>query len=108
MKVDIVAEKGRCWIKVVSRSPKGIASDWVTGNGKNIFEQADDYLLMASALKQVERPRIVFIFCSGITDKMAEKLERKGIEVRGKRFPQDSIMRLSEDFEEELEQDDTM
>ena len=62
---------------------------------------------MAAALKQVDLPRIVFIFRAGVSDRMARKLEKMGIEVQGERVPQETLMKLSEEFEAELDDEDT-
>ncbi|CAJ0608531.1 unnamed protein product [Cylicocyclus nassatus] len=104
--VDIVAKKGEQWIKIISRSAKGICMDWVTGSSRNIFEQADTYLNMASLFQRnYSPPEVVFEFVAGVPDAMATKLRSLGITVIGEEIPIDSITKVPEDFMEMLMED---
>ncbi|XGW12018.1 hypothetical protein V3C99_013024 [Haemonchus contortus] len=104
--VDIVAKKGNQWVKVISRSAKGICMDWLTGSSRNIFEQADTYLNMAALFQRNFRPpEVVFEFVAGVPDAMASKLRSLGVTVIGEEVPIDSITKVPEDFMEMLMND---
>ncbi|KAK5977880.1 hypothetical protein GCK32_017455, partial [Trichostrongylus colubriformis] len=104
--VDIVAKNGDQWVKVISRSAKGICMDWLTGSSRNIFEQADTYLNMAALFqKNFCPPEIVFEFVAGVPDAMASKLRSLGVVVIGDEIPIDTITRVPEDFMEMLMSD---
>ncbi|PAV56917.1 hypothetical protein WR25_15760 [Diploscapter pachys] len=103
--VDIVSDQGNQWVKIISRSPRGIVMDWLAGgNCRHIFEQAETYIETAERFKKnYIRPEIVFDFISGVPDKIAIKLESIGIRVAGKRIPIESLAKIPEDFLEDLE-----
>ncbi|KAK6733407.1 hypothetical protein RB195_017257 [Necator americanus] len=104
--VDIVAKKGEQWIKVISRSAKGICMDWLTGSSRNIFEQAETYLSMASLFQRnFSPPEVVFEFIAGVPDAMAMKLRSLGVTVLGEEIPIESITKVPEDFMEMLMED---
>ncbi|CAI5441692.1 unnamed protein product [Caenorhabditis angaria] len=104
--VDIVAKNGKQWVKVISRSARGILMDWMTGCSRNIFEQADDYLTMSRKFQQqFIPPQVCFIFISGVPDKIAEKLERKNVIIIGKRIDTNSLAKIPEEYLEMLEED---
>ncbi|EYB84067.1 hypothetical protein Y032_0323g2481 [Ancylostoma ceylanicum] len=101
--VDIVAKRGEQWIKVISRSAKGICMDWLTGSTRNIFEQAETYLSMASLFQRnFSPPEVVFEFIAGVPDAMAVKLRSLGVTVLGEEIPIESITKVPEDFMEIL------
>ncbi|RCN43990.1 hypothetical protein ANCCAN_10017 [Ancylostoma caninum] len=101
--VDIVAKRGEQWIKVISRSAKGICMDWLTGSTRNIFEQAETYLSMASLFQRnFSPPEVVFEFTAGVPDAIALKLRSLGVTVLGEEIPIESITKVPEDFMEVL------
>ncbi|KJH42694.1 hypothetical protein DICVIV_11306 [Dictyocaulus viviparus] len=104
--VDIVAKKGDQWIKVISRSAKGICMDWLTGCSRNVFEQAETYLSMAALFqKNFCPPEVVFEFVAGVPDAMAAKLRSHGVFVMGEEIPIESITKVPEEFLEMLMED---
>ncbi|CAB3405659.1 unnamed protein product [Caenorhabditis bovis] len=104
--VDIVANNGQKWVKIVSRSARGILMDWMTGCSRNVFNQAKDYIRMSHKFKyNFAPPKICVYFCAGVADKMAEKLKRKNIEVIGNLIEIDTITKVPDDFLEMLEED---
>ncbi|ETN71289.1 hypothetical protein NECAME_14279 [Necator americanus] len=93
-------------IKVISRSAKGICMDWLTGSSRNIFEQAETYLSMASLFQRnFSPPEVVFEFIAGVPDAMAMKLRSLGVTVLGEEIPIESITKVPEDFMEMLMED---
>ncbi|KAJ1369366.1 hypothetical protein KIN20_030806 [Parelaphostrongylus tenuis] len=101
--VDIVAKKGDQWVKVISRSAKGICMDWLTGSSRNIFEQADTYLHMAGLFRRnFSPPEVIFEFVAGVPDAIAAKLRSLGVTVIGEEIAIDTIAKIPEDFMELL------
>ncbi|KHJ77113.1 hypothetical protein OESDEN_23267 [Oesophagostomum dentatum] len=80
--------------------------DWLTGSSRNIFEQAETYLSMASLFQRnYTPPEVVFEFIAGVPDAMATKLRSLGVTVLGEEIPIDSITKVPEDFMEMLVED---
>ncbi|CAJ0958813.1 unnamed protein product, partial [Mesorhabditis belari] len=102
---DLVADGGEQWVKVVSRSAKGVAMDWLTGNDRNIFDQASAYLQTAILFPTgFVVPKITFFFMGGVPDKMAERLRRMGIRVHGEEVLLDDLVKVPSDLLEALEE----
>lgn len=85
LRVDIVADGGATWIKVIARNPKSLA-DGVHGRtsygSKSILEQAEEYVEVAEANPHMFKPpRVVFRFLSKIDDELIEELQQVGITV---------------------------
>uniref|UniRef100_A0A8D8FR92 UPF0415 protein C7orf25 homolog n=1 Tax=Culex pipiens TaxID=7175 RepID=A0A8D8FR92_CULPI len=85
LRVDIVADGGATWIKVIARNPKSLA-DGVHGRtsygSKSILEQAEEYVEAAEANPHMFKPpRVVFRFLSKIDDELIEELQQVGITV---------------------------
>ncbi|XP_053698255.1 UPF0415 protein C7orf25 homolog [Sabethes cyaneus] len=85
LRVDIVADEGATWIKVIARNPKSL-SDAVHGRtsygSKNILEQAAEYLEAAESYPHMFKPpRVVFRFLSDIDNDLISKLQTVGITV---------------------------
>lgn len=85
LRVDIVADGGATWIKVIARNPKSL-SDAVHGRtsygSKSILEQAEEYVEAAEANPHMFKPpRVVFRFLSKIDDELVFALERAGVTV---------------------------
>ncbi|XP_055615477.1 UPF0415 protein C7orf25 homolog [Toxorhynchites rutilus septentrionalis] len=83
LRVDIVADGGATWIKVIARNPKSL-SDGVHGRtsygSKSIVEQAEEYVEAAEANPHLFKPpRVVFRFLSKIDDELVDELERVGV-----------------------------
>lgn len=107
--VDVVAESGSMWIKVIARHPKALDFNSVGANQfgqKTIVDQVHDLVEAAGQnAKMFRPPRVVFFFHQGISDILASKLRAKGVEVRGQILPcQSSIL----DFEESSDEDEEM
>ncbi|GMT16774.1 hypothetical protein PFISCL1PPCAC_8071, partial [Pristionchus fissidentatus] len=106
--VDIVAEGGGVWAKVISRTAKGVAMDWLTSSPRTVVHQGEIYSHHAALFPHdFSPPSIVFHFTSGVPDLVAEKLERMGIRVEGERTPLDSLCYAPADLVEDLMRDDS-
>ena len=92
--VDVVTENGENsvkWIKVTARNPKNLDQIFIgdVGYGKNSFlTQIDDFI--SASKRNFQSPGLSFRFCSGISRELASRLERKGVEIVGKRV--DSLL----------------
>ncbi|XP_071515030.1 UPF0415 protein C7orf25 homolog isoform X2 [Panulirus ornatus] len=89
--VDVVADSGKHWIKVILRNPKALHMLFISGgrNGaKPLDEVADEFLICAEQHPVFySTPKVVFWFKSGVSESLAVSLEEKGIEIMGKRIP---------------------
>lgn len=88
--VDIVAEKGQQWIKVIARNPKAL-SQLSMGEGefgqRSIVDHAVEYLECAHQHPRLFRtPKVVFHFACGIEKALADRLASLGIIVSGRRL----------------------
>lgn len=88
--VDVVADNGRTWIKVVARNPKAL-SLLSAGEGefgqRTVTDQAKEFLACAAQHPyHFKAPKVAFYFASGIEIPLASSLERLGLEVRGDRI----------------------
>ena len=85
--VDIVAEEGRSWIKVVARNPKALDLNSSGGNQfgqRSFLDQVEDYLACARQnTKQFAVPVVTFVFHNGVSELLAKRLKRKGVRVQG-------------------------
>ncbi|CAL4079508.1 unnamed protein product, partial [Meganyctiphanes norvegica] len=93
--VDVVAQKGKKWSKVIMRNPKALHLLYVMGGRdgvKPLDEVADDFLVCAE-LHAVfyAAPKVNFLFASGVSESLAECLEDKGINVEGRRIPDQEL-----------------
>ncbi|XP_058456440.1 UPF0415 protein C7orf25 homolog [Malaya genurostris] len=85
LRVDIVADGGATWIKVIARNPKSL-SDAVHGRtsygSKSILEQAEEYVEAAESNPHMFKPpRVVFRFLSNIDDELVSELQQIGVTV---------------------------
>ncbi|XP_052090868.1 UPF0415 protein C7orf25 homolog [Mytilus californianus] len=89
--VDIVAQDGRIWVKVIARKAQALHLIWA-GRGqygdRDIVRQAEDYLKCAAEHTiNFIIPEIHYAFYNEVTDVMATALEDIGVKVWGKRIP---------------------
>ncbi|XP_052133433.1 UPF0415 protein C7orf25 homolog [Frankliniella occidentalis] len=94
--VDIIADQGQTWIKVVARNPKAL-SLLSAGEGeygqRTVTDQAKEFLACASQHPyHFKIPRVAFFFASGIELPLANTLEKLGIEVRGERVENENCL----------------
>lgn len=87
--VDVIADDGQTWIKVVARNPKAL-SLLSAGEGeygqRTVTDQAREFLACASQHPyHFKVPKVAFFFASGIEIPLAISLEKLGLEVRGGR-----------------------
>ncbi|XP_055544156.1 UPF0415 protein C7orf25 homolog [Wyeomyia smithii] len=85
LRIDIVADGGATWIKVIARNPKSL-SDAVHGRtsygSKSILEQAAEYQEAAECYPHMFKPpRVVFRFLSNIDCELIAELETIGVTV---------------------------
>ena len=93
--VDIVAQKGAEWIKVIARSPQALeklsTGDQAYGQ-KSLIDQAQDYINAAEEnLYHFKPPSLVFVFHAGVPEKAHNKLTGLGIKVIGDVVPMTSM-----------------
>ncbi|XP_022187285.2 UPF0415 protein C7orf25 homolog [Nilaparvata lugens] len=88
--VDIVADKGHRWIKVIARNPKALSQVSVGDaeyGQKSIIDHAIEYLTCARQnLHLFEPPQVCFNFTNGICIELADELSAMGIDVIGTRI----------------------
>ena len=112
--VDIVAEDGRTWIKVIARNPKALDLNSSGGNQfgqRSFLDQVEDFLSCARQnTKQFLVPQVAFVFHNGVSEVLARRLEKRGVRVQGEVVPSDypepeddSSSSSEEDDEEEDE-----
>ncbi|KAK3926793.1 UPF0415 protein C7orf25-like protein [Frankliniella fusca] len=85
--VDVIADQGQTWIKVVARNPKAL-SLLSAGEGeygqRTITDQAKEFVACASQHPfHFKIPKVAFVFASGIELPLANALQKLGVEVRG-------------------------
>ncbi|CAI2331466.1 unnamed protein product [Caenorhabditis sp. 36 PRJEB53466] len=87
--VDIVKKSPETWIKVVNRSASRVLVEYRDGkkNG-NLLMQMRQFSHVA---KNFNNPLIQVIFKDGVMKEIAEKLDRHGIEVIGRRLPKEEL-----------------
>uniref|UniRef100_A0A915AQH5 DUF1308 domain-containing protein n=1 Tax=Parascaris univalens TaxID=6257 RepID=A0A915AQH5_PARUN len=111
LEVDLVVEEGAKWVKVISRSARGLAMEYVGAGGgtsRSILEQAQDYVKMAVEFPYFfKTPVIVFEFLSGVPDLLARQIEGFGVVVAGTLVPIGDLVKLPEDSDEEDVDDDS-
>lgn len=87
VQVDIIAQDGFQWIKVIARSPQALErlsfGDQAFGQ-KSLIDQALDYCLAAeNNPHHFKPPTLVFVFHAGVPENVALKLSSYGIQVQG-------------------------
>lgn len=87
VQVDIIAQDGFQWIKVIARSPQALErlsfGDQAFGQ-KSLLDQALDYCLAAeNNPHHFKPPTLVFVFHAGVPENVALKLNSFGIQVLG-------------------------
>uniref|UniRef100_A0A8D8RSE9 UPF0415 protein C7orf25 homolog n=2 Tax=Cacopsylla melanoneura TaxID=428564 RepID=A0A8D8RSE9_9HEMI len=85
--VDIVANKGQKWIKVISRNPKAL-SQISLGAGeygqRSVLDQAEEYVECAREnFVMFEPPEVIFHFSCGIERQLANELIKRCITISG-------------------------
>ncbi|XP_042233510.1 UPF0415 protein C7orf25 homolog isoform X2 [Homarus americanus] len=104
--VDVVGDGGKQWIKVILRNPKALHLLFILGgrNGvKPLDEVAEDFIICAQKHPVFySNPQVVFWFCGGVSESLANDLEEKGVEVKGKKIP-DHELGLPDYFGEDSE-----
>lgn len=97
VRIDIVCDEigyDVLWIKIIARNSDSI-TDGVLGRneaGKDIFEIAEDYLLLAQdqGMNFFRQPKVIFDFLNQIDESLENTLEEKGITI-GRKFRSLSI-----------------
>lgn len=91
--VDIVADQGLRWIKVVARNPKSLDqnSDGAGQFGqRTLMDQVREFVRGSRQNRKLfQVPLVNFIFRHGVSDVLARQLERKGVRVTGTILPRD-------------------
>lgn len=94
--VDVVANDGQCWIKVVARNPQAMAQSSIGScefGRRTIIKQLEDMLKCAQQNPFMYHPvSIKAWFTSGITRHLKEKIEKLGIEVISDDIQDDPIL----------------
>ena len=89
--VDVVGESGARWVKVVARSPKALDLNSSGGNQfgqKSFLDQVSEFAACARQNKQLFRaPAVVFAFHNGVSQRLADKIRKKGVVVEGEIIP---------------------
>ncbi|XP_062578859.1 UPF0415 protein C7orf25 homolog [Saccostrea cucullata] len=91
--VDVVANQGHTWVKVIARKAQALHLIWA-GRGqfgeRDLVRQARDYLRCAVHHPvNFQKPKIHFAFYNQVTIPMAACLEKLGVSVSGDRIPVD-------------------
>ncbi|XP_078320372.1 UPF0415 protein C7orf25 homolog isoform X2 [Crassostrea virginica] len=91
--VDVVANQGQTWVKVIARKAQALHLIWA-GRGqfgeRDLVKQAKDYLRCSSHHPiNFQTPKVHFAFYNQVTVPMAECLEQLGISVSGERVAVD-------------------
>ncbi|XP_026847845.1 UPF0415 protein C7orf25 homolog [Drosophila persimilis] len=91
LRVDIVANNGLKWVKVIARNSKSVedaAKGCVSIGARSVIDQAEDYL-EASSLHfcMFQRPKIVFYFSNKIEDSLHEELLEMGVQTASLEAP---------------------
>lgn len=113
--IDVICDNGRTWKKVVARNAQSTHLIWA-GKGqygtKDVTKTVRKYLRSAEQFCEFYPPRIVCIFCNGVTRDMAQYMEGLGVSVEGERVDvdADTLRRLQalEDLEESEGEFDSM
>uniref|UniRef100_A0A915HJ82 DUF1308 domain-containing protein n=1 Tax=Romanomermis culicivorax TaxID=13658 RepID=A0A915HJ82_ROMCU len=105
--VDIVADNGETWVKVVARNARGLHFSF-TGESyskeKNIVHQGIDYAkTVRSNPHHYKIPRIIFEFTGGLTEPIRAKMIKLGITVRGQVLSVESSVSDYDDSNDEDE-----
>ena len=87
LSVDVVADNGHLWIKVIARNATALHITW-TGQGqfgeRNLIHAACDYLRTAQCNPvDFEVPKIAFYFANGVPAGLANELIEMGVLVDG-------------------------
>ncbi|XP_017842618.1 UPF0415 protein C7orf25 homolog [Drosophila busckii] len=95
LRVDIVANNGLKWIKVIARNSKSIedaAKGCVSFGARSVLDQANDYL-EASELHycMFQRPKIVFYFSNKIESSLQEELHEMGVQTASLEQPDTDV-----------------
>lgn len=93
--VDVVADEGRKWIKVIMRNPKALHLAFITRGrraSKPLDEVGEDFLMCAEQ-NQIfySSPKVEFWFRCGVSEGLAKCLEDSGVSVKGTRIPDDDL-----------------
>ncbi|KAH8408735.1 hypothetical protein KR215_011762 [Drosophila sulfurigaster] len=95
LRVDIVANNGLKWIKVIARNSKSIedaAKGCVSFGARSVLDQAADYL-EASELHfcMFQRPKIVFYFSNKIESSLHDELKEMGVQTASLEEPDQDV-----------------
>ena len=89
--VDVVGENGARWVKVVARNPKALDLNSSGGHQfgqKSFLEQVSEFAACAKQNRQLFRaPAVVFAFSNGVSQRLADKVRKKGVIVEGEIIP---------------------
>ncbi|XP_063864782.1 UPF0415 protein C7orf25 homolog isoform X1 [Scylla paramamosain] len=93
--IDIVADNGMKWIKVIMRNPKALHLLFALGrrgSAKPLNEVAEDFKMYAK-LHPVfySSPKVIFWFCNGVSEGLARSIEEKGVAVEGRRIADEDL-----------------
>ncbi|XP_023235551.1 UPF0415 protein C7orf25 homolog [Centruroides sculpturatus] len=93
--VDVVANDGQCWIKVVARNPQAMAHSSIGScefGRRTIIKQLEDMIECAKQNPYMYQSICIKVwFTSGITRHLKEKIEKLGIEVIADNIQDDPI-----------------
>lgn len=82
-----MAENGARWIKVIARNPKALDLNSCGGNQfgqKSFMDQVSEFLDCARQnVKLFRVPTVVFVFHNGVSQRLANKIGKKGAVVEG-------------------------
>lgn len=104
--VDIVADNGLQWIKVIARNPRSLSQIYMGDAGygaRSIVDQAEDFLECAELYPCLfKTPKVMFVFANGIDSNIAYDLESLGVIVKGMRL-KDNIEHIEDQCIEQNE-----
>lgn len=85
--IDVVANEGFLWVKVVARNAEGLWNNW-TGNcemsHRSLEEQLEELLSLADLCPvYFRKPTVSCFFSNGVVTQMADDIERMGVKVFG-------------------------
>lgn len=107
--IDVISDSGRTWKKVVARNAQSTHLIWA-GKGqygnKDVTKILGRYVNASQEFCEVSPPKVVCVFCNGVTHEMAQYLEQMGVIVEGERVDVDSDTLRRLDTVSDLEDSD--
>jgi len=101
--VDVVADKGQSWIKVVARNPKALDLNSQGGSQfgqKSIIDQVKEFV-QCSAQNELmfKQPVVKFVFANGVTSSLHKKVCKRGAVAIGE------IVNIDDDEDDDDDED---